>query len=113
MLKKFSSQIKTARGDGAYDASNFRKQVHAKGGTCIVPPPRGAAYKGSKDEAWEEERDAALAAIAGFGGNEIGRKLWKVCAGYHERSLVETAMYRMKRMFGDRLKKSFYGSTDN
>lgn len=109
MLAKLPCRIKSARGDGAYDASRFRKQVQVKGGSCIVPPPRGAAYKGTKDEIWEEERDAAIAAIVGFGGEEGGRKLWKICSGYHERSLVETAMFRIKRMFGERLKSRSIG----
>ena len=32
---------------------------------------------------------------------KIGRSAWKVESGYHERSLVETAMFRMKTIFGD------------
>lgn len=104
MLSKLPCKVKTARGDGAYDASRFRKKIHDKGGICIVPPPREAAYKGRPEEIWEKERDDAIAAIHGFGGDDIGRRLWKICSGYHERSLVETAMFRVKRMFGGRLK---------
>ncbi|BBI17789.1 hypothetical protein [Neochlamydia sp. S13] len=29
------------------------------------------------------------------------RQLWKKLSGYHRRSLVETAMYRFKRSFGE------------
>lgn len=32
------------------------------------------------------------------------RKTWKRESGYHKRSLVETAMFRIKMNFGDRLK---------
>ena len=39
MLGKLPCKVKSARGDGAYDASRFRKKVQEKGGTCIVPPP--------------------------------------------------------------------------
>jgi hypothetical protein len=49
MLDNMAVTIKSARGDGAYDASRFRKKVHEKGGTCIVPPPRGATYKGASN----------------------------------------------------------------
>ena len=104
MLEKLPYKVKSARGDGAYDASRFRKKVHDKGGICIVAPPRDAAYKGIAEIGWEKERDEAIAAIHGFGGDEIGRKLWKICSGYHERSLVETAMFRIKKMLGDGLK---------
>ena len=34
----------------------------------------------------------------------VGSKQWKKDIGYHRRSLAETAMYRMKCCFGDKLK---------
>lgn len=110
MLEKLPCKVKSARGDGAYDASRFRKKVHDKGGVCIVPPPRGAAYKGGTEEDWEKERDNAIAAMHGFGGEDVGRRLWKKCSGYYKRSLAETAMFRIKRMFGSRLKARFIGA---
>ena len=76
----------------------------------IVPPPRSAVYKGTEERGWKMERDDAIAAIQGFGGGDAGRRLWKICAGYHKRSLVETAMFRIKRMFGSRLKARSIGS---
>lgn len=103
MLDEMPGTIKSARGDGSYDASRFRRKVHNKGGICIVPPPHDATYKGAKS-GWERERDESLALIAGFGGDESGRKLWKICADYHKRSLVETSMFRVKKMCGERLK---------
>ena len=103
MLEELPQGLESARGDGAYDANRFRKKVHSKGASCIVPPPRDAAYKGAKS-GWEKERDEAISTIQGFGGDEVGRKLWKICSGYHERSLVETAMFRVKKIFGDKLK---------
>lgn len=109
MLGKLPCKVKSARGDGAYDASRFRKKVHEKGGICIVPPPRDAAYKGAV-KGWEKERDDAIAAICGFGGDDAGRRLWKMCSGYHERSLVETTMFRVKRMLGSSLKARTLGS---
>ena len=109
MLNKMSESIKSARGDGAYDGARFRKKVHEKGGICIVPPPRDATYKGAT-EGWERERDASLAEIEGFGGGEEGRKLWKIFSGYHERSLVETSMFRVKKMMGENLKSRSYGA---
>jgi hypothetical protein len=104
MLGDLPGKIKSARGDGAYDACRFRKKVHEKGGSCIVPPPRGAAHKNVNEPGWEKERDDAIATIHGFGEEEVGRKLWKILSGYHERSLVETSMFRIKKIFGDKLK---------
>lgn len=110
MLKKLPFKLKSARGDGSYDASRFRKQVHDKWGVSIVPPPRGAAYKIKVDEAWEKARNDAIAAIHGFGGDDIGRRLWKICSGYYKRSLVETAMFRIKKMLGSILKARSIGA---
>lgn len=110
MLEDLPCKVKSARGDDAYDASRFRKKVHDKGGAWIVPPPRDAAYKGKEGVGWEKERDDAIAAIHGFGGDEMGRKLWKICSGYHERSLVETTMFRIKKMFGEGLKSRSMGA---
>jgi hypothetical protein len=104
MLAKLPCKVKSARGDGAYDASRFRKKVHEKGGVCIVPPPKDARYKGTAEMGWEKERDDAIATMDGFGGGDIGRRLWKRCSGYYERSLAETAMFRIKRIFGGGLK---------
>lgn len=63
MLESLPCKVKSARGDGAYDASRFRKKVYDKGGVCIVPPPRDAAYKGKEEGGWERERDEAVVAI--------------------------------------------------
>lgn len=110
MLENLTCKVRSARGDGAYDASRFRKKVHDKGGICIVPPPRGAAHKSIAETSWERERDDAIAAIYGFGGDDLGRRLWKRCSGYHERSLVETAIFRIKKMFGGELKARSMGA---
>ena len=34
---------------------------------------------------------------------QVGRKQWKVGAGYHRRSLAETAVFRFKIIFGNTL----------
>jgi len=48
LAEKLPDKIKSARSDGAYDAGRFRKRVDDKGGTCIVPSPKGAAYQDRK-----------------------------------------------------------------
>ena len=35
--------------------------------------------------------------------NKQGQKNWRKQSGYHRRSLAETAMFRIKTLFGDRL----------
>jgi hypothetical protein len=35
-----------------------------------------------------------------MGNDDEARKLWKILSGYHKRSLGETAMFRLKKLFG-------------
>lgn len=112
MLDRMPGAIKSARGDGAYDGHSFRKKVHEKGGACIVPPPIDATYK-EASAGWEQERDGCIAAIEGFGGGEMGRKLWKIFSDYHQRSLAETAMFRVKKLFGEGLKARSIGAQES
>jgi transposase len=103
LIKSFKGKLKTVRADGAYDARHLREEICRKKGRSIIPPPRNAVYKGAP-EGWERERDASIAEIYGLGNDEEARKLWKRLHGYYKRSLVETTMFRIKRMLGERLK---------
>ena len=51
----------------------------------------------------EIERNCDLRVINLLGGDEVAFSLWKKLVDYHKRSLVETAFFRLKRLFGDRL----------
>jgi len=50
---------------------------------------------------WQTEhpRTAAVRMI-----RQQGKNAWKELSGYHRRSLVENAFFRLKTLFGDRLK---------
>jgi hypothetical protein len=66
------------------------------GERAIVPPQvrarvRSGAEFGDRNEAVRRAR-------------EVGRDEWKREAGYHRRSLAETAMMRLKTIFSDKLK---------
>lgn len=39
---------------------------------------------------------------------QLGRKNWKKQSGYHKRSLAETAMYRIKTIFGSLLRARIF-----
>lgn len=103
MVKRLGKKIGSAFGDGAYDDKAFRSAIHRAGGEAIVPPPKNATYKGA-EHGWERERDLALAEICALGGDGLARAVWKKLRGYHQRSLVETAMYRIKHILGERLR---------
>jgi hypothetical protein len=103
MLKDINGELGCLWGDGAYDGRNLRELVHEMKGEMIVPPPKNATYKGA-EKGWERERDKAIAEIVGLGEGNYARTLWKKLKGYHLRSLVETAMYRLKQILGASLK---------
>ena len=62
-----------------------------------TPPPRRNAKPWREQTTGAGERNETLRAVKRF-----GRRLWKQLSGYHRRSLVETAMSRLKRL-GERL----------
>jgi hypothetical protein len=103
MLDKITGKIDTVRGDGAYDPNAVRKKIAEKGARAIIPPPRHATIKKSEVD-WIKNRDTDIAAILSFGDRVTGRKPWKESVKYYIRSLVETAIFRIKKMLGDQLK---------
>jgi len=50
--------------------------------------------------------------MIGLGNTEEAKTLWKKLAGYHRRSLVETAFSRFKGIFGDRLFSKHFDSQE-
>jgi transposase len=103
MLEKLDGNIETVRGDGAYDPNAMRKKIYEKGGRAIIPPPRHATIKGAVD-GWIRNRDEDIAKIYELGDRDTGRRPWKILTQYFKRSLVETAMFRIKKMMGGQLK---------
>lgn len=93
LLNQIEGTIEQIDVDGADDTDSSYEAASQRGATLIVPPRENAVP-------WEDEhpRTKALAAIA-----EQGMKEWKNSTGYHQRSLAENAMYRLKQLFGDRL----------
>lgn len=87
-------------GDGAYDKSDCYRKFRDLGIELVAPPQKGAVLHNLKREPWMKNRNDAIRTITGLGNDEEARKIWKQLIGYHRRSLVETAMYRFKAIFG-------------
>jgi len=86
--------------DGAYDKRKCYEALEKTGAKVTIPPRRDAKiwqHGNSKGEPWQ--RDENLRAI-----RRIGRKQWKKESGYHRRSLAETAIFRLKTIFGATLR---------
>jgi hypothetical protein len=63
----------------------------------VIPPRRDAKIRRHGNSKGPRlDRDEDLRRI-----RQIGRQAWKEESGYHRRSLGETAMFRMKTLFGD------------
>ena len=62
-------------------------------------PPRKTAAPSQPAEELLEQRDAAIDRIA-----EVGRRRWRKESGAHRQARAENAMFRYKRLVGDRLR---------
>lgn len=95
ILSQTPKSVDTILGDGIYDGRRYRERIRKWGARALVPPPKNAklTYR-------DPDRDEAVKLIRGFGGDIKARSLWGKLTGYSQRSLVETAFSRMKRMFG-------------
>lgn len=98
LLDQIPGRLKTVMADGAYDRQEARTAIKRRNAEPIIPPPRNGKCKHNNDE-----RDLAILAIAGLGGDKLARSLWGKLTGYNMRVLVESAFSSIKRLFGDRL----------
>jgi hypothetical protein len=100
LLDQVNGPVDAFYGDGAYDQWKVYDSLSERAMQPIIPPRRNAKIK-QHGNAHQTPlvRDEAIRSI-----RQVGRKQWKIDIGYHRRSLAETAMYRMKCCFGDKLK---------
>lgn len=96
LLRQVEGEMAEVLGDGAYDFQGCYEAIHARGARSVIPPQRRARVRSGPEFG---DRNAAVVR-----GREVGRDEWKKEAGYHRRSLAETAMMRFKTIFSDRLK---------
>nr|WP_071837522.1 IS5/IS1182 family transposase [Serratia symbiotica] len=85
----------SAAADGAYDTRLCHDELRRKKISALIPPRKGAGY-------WPGEyadRNRAVANQRLSGSNAR----WKWTTEYNRRSIAETAMYRVKQLFGGSL----------
>lgn len=104
LIPKLPKGINRIFGDGGYDGIDFRRAGEDAGAEVIVPPPKGSTIHLRTQEPALIKRNNAVLEIHGLGGTDEARKCWKILKGYHIRSLVETSMYRIKQLTGDKLR---------
>lgn len=101
-----ADQVATVSADGAYDTARCHQAVRNKGADALIPPREGAVEWPADDgDDTVHPRTAIVRRCA-----EIGKKAWKQKSGYHRRSLAETAMFRIKGLFSDKLKNRTFSA---
>jgi len=97
LLEQEEGPVEGVEADGAYDRRPVYEALERRGAKAIIPPRRDAVIHRHGNTAGPRlARDENLRRI-----RRIGRAAWKRESGYHRRSLGETAMFRMKTIFGD------------
>ncbi len=99
LLEQMDNPLESMTGDGAYDRAPVYAALDRRDARAIIPPRRDAVIQRHGNTSGPRlARDENRRRI-----RRVGRKAWKEESGYHRRSLGETAMYRMKMIFGDRV----------
>ena len=93
--------VKRVAADGAYDCQSCRKYLDDRNIEGLIPPRKNARTAPRKEL---NLRNEAINIIQILGGDEQAVTLWKKISGYSQRSLVETAFSRLKRITGDKLR---------
>jgi len=101
LLDQIEQTLLTCAADGAYDKRKVYDALnkHSPEVEILIPPRKNARiWQHGNSKAERLKRDENLRYI-----RKYGRQHWKEDSGYHMRSLVETAMFRLKTIFGDEL----------
>jgi hypothetical protein len=93
---KTTGPVTHVGGDGAYDTWDSYDAIEAADAQPVIPPQKNAKIKRHGNcKGPPLPRDEAIRYI-----RRHGRTKWKRVHGYHRRSLVETGIYRFKRLIG-------------
>jgi hypothetical protein len=101
LLAQVEQTLLACAADGAYDKRKVYDALngHSPGVEILIPPRKDARiWQHGNSKAERLKRDENLRYI-----RKHGRQQWKEDSGYHMRSLAETAMFRLKTIFGDEL----------
>lgn len=94
------TDIEGFAGDGAFDTKEIYELLQERGIEKFLIPPQTNAkiWSHGNSKTPPHPRDVNLRAI-----RKTSRKAWKETSGYHVRSLSETAFFRFKTIFGEKL----------
>ncbi len=94
------TEIEGFAGDGAFDTREIYGLLQERGIEKVFIPPQDKAkiWQHGNCNAPPHPRDENLRLI-----RKTSRKNWKETSGYHARSLSETAFFRFKMIFGEKM----------
>ncbi len=99
LLDEVAGEVKKIAADGAYDKKKVYAELQKRKIQPVIPPRKGARISRHGNTAGRQlERDKAIRQI-----RKMGKKHWKKKAGYHRRSIAESAVFRLKTVFGEKL----------
>ena len=101
LLEQIEQELLACAADGAYDKRKVYDALneHSPKVEILIPPRKNARiWQHGNSKAERLKRDENLRYI-----RKHGRQQWKEDSEYHMRSLAETAMFRLKTIFGDEL----------
>jgi hypothetical protein len=101
LLEQIEQELLACAADGAYDKRKVYDALneHSPEVEILIPPRKNARiWQHGNSKAERLKRDENLRYI-----RKHGRQQWKEDSEYHMRSLAETAMFRLKTIFGDEL----------
>ncbi|MBU7581983.1 MAG: IS5 family transposase [Nostoc sp. TH1S01] len=101
--EQIEQPIEQVSGDGGYDTKGCYDTISQRGAKAIIPPRSNAKMQQPHSHSQPHPRDENLQRV-----NQVGRKQWKQESGYHRRSLSETAIFRLKIIFGGKLRRRFF-----
>ncbi|OUL28948.1 hypothetical protein BV378_07045 [Nostoc sp. RF31YmG] len=104
ILEQISQPIEQVSGDGGYDTKGCYDTISQRGVKAIIPPRSNAKIQQRPNSQTQPHpRDENLRRVS-----QVGRQQWKQETGYHRRSLSETAIFRLKTIFGGKLRRRFF-----
>src|SRR5215218_7196184 len=100
LLDQVVGPVASVTGDGAYDQDGVYTSVSERHpDAAVIVPPRATAVPSQTAASEPTQRNRHLQLIA-----EQGRMAWQKASGYTKRARAETAISRLKRVIGDRLR---------
>lgn len=105
LLEQIEGPVSQITGDGAYDKQNCYECAHKLEATPVFPPQHNAAVQRNKikKNAALLPRDKLIIRLNLAADKEQELRRWKKENNYHRRSLIETNMSRLNKIFGDKM----------